>query len=73
MKEASKITRSRSTIAAWSASTRALVGRPDLMAGRTSLTVYEADRDDQNVFINAKNRSHAITALVEIPANGPTA
>jgi arylsulfatase A-like enzyme len=49
----------------------ALVGRPDLMAGRTSLTVYEGMTGmTENVFINAKNRSHTITAEVEIPAGG---
>ncbi|APW62508.1 Arylsulfatase [Paludisphaera borealis] len=46
----------------------ALVGRPDLMAGRTALTVYDGMRGmTENVFINIKNRSHAITAEVEIP------
>ena len=48
-----------------------LVGRPDLMAGRTSLTVYEGMTGmSENVFINLKNRSHVITAEVEIPKNG---
>lgn len=46
----------------------ALVGRPDLMAGRTSLTVYEGMIGmSENVFINIKNRSHTITAEVTIP------
>jgi len=49
----------------------ALVGRPDLMAGRTSLTVYEGMTGmSENVFINVKNRSHTITAEVEIPKKG---
>lgn len=49
----------------------ALVGRPDLMAGRTSLTVHEGMLGmSENVFINTKNRSHAITADIEIPAAG---
>jgi arylsulfatase A-like enzyme len=49
----------------------ALVGRPDLMAGRTSLTVYEGMIGmTENVFINTKNRSHTITALVQIPKGG---
>jgi arylsulfatase A-like enzyme len=49
----------------------ALVGRPDLMAGRTSLTVYEGMTGmSENVFINIKNRSHTITAEVEIPKGG---
>jgi arylsulfatase A-like enzyme len=48
----------------------ALAGRPDLMAGRTSLTVYEGMTGlSENVFINVKNRSHAITAEVEIPGH----
>ncbi len=49
----------------------ALVGRPDLMAGRTSLTVYEGMIGmSENVFINVKNRSHTITAEVEVPKKG---
>ena len=49
----------------------ALVGRPDLMAGRTSLTVYQGMTGmSENVFINVKNRSHTITAEVEIPQGG---
>jgi arylsulfatase len=49
----------------------ALAGRPDLMAGRTSLTVYEGMKGmSENVFINIKNRSHTITADVEVPKDG---
>ena len=49
----------------------ALVGRPDLMAGRTSLTVHEGMTGmSENVFINVKNRSHTITADLDIPKNG---
>ena len=49
----------------------ALVGRPDLMAGRTSLSVYEGMIGmSENVFINTKNRSHTITAEVNIPKGG---
>jgi len=49
----------------------ALVGRPDLMAGRTSLTVYEGMVGmSENVFINTKNRSHTITAELQIPEGG---
>jgi arylsulfatase A-like enzyme len=49
----------------------ALVGRPDLMAGRTSLTVYEGMAGmSENVFINIKNRSHTVTAEVTIPEGG---
>lgn len=49
----------------------ASVGRPDLMAGRKSLTVYEGMIGlMENVFLNVKNRAHTITAEVEIPAGG---
>ncbi len=49
----------------------ALAGRPDLMGGRTSLTVYEGMIGMmENAFINVKNRSHSITAEVEIPSGG---
>src|SRR5258705_13975874 len=52
----------------------ALVGRPDLMAGRTSLTVYEGMTGmSHTVFLHNKNRSHAINDAVDIPkgiANG---
>lgn len=48
-----------------------LVGRPDLMAGRTSLTVFDGMAGmSENVFINTKNRSHTITAEVQIPEGG---
>ena len=51
----------------------ALAGRPDLMAGRTSLTVYQGMRGMmENVFINTKNASHSITAEVSIPKGGGT-
>jgi arylsulfatase len=46
-------------------------GRPDLMDGRTSLTVYDGMKGmSENVFINVKNRSHAITADLQIPDRG---
>lgn len=52
----------------------ALAGRPDLMAGRTSLTVYSGMVGMmESAFINIKNRSYSITADVEVPkkdANG---
>lgn len=49
----------------------AVAGRPDLMAGRTSLTVYGGMIGmSENVFLNIKNRSHSITAEVEIPRGG---
>jgi arylsulfatase len=49
----------------------ALVGRPDLMAGRTTLTLYPGMKGmSENVFINVKNRSLTITADVEVPKAG---
>jgi len=49
----------------------ALVGRPDLMSGRTSLTLGEGMTGmPENVFINVKNRSKTITAELEIPQGG---
>ena len=52
----------------------AIAGRPDLMGGRTSLTVYPGMVGmTENAFINVKNMSHTITAPVEISdanANG---
>jgi hypothetical protein len=48
-----------------------IAGRPDVMAGRTSLTVYEGMGGmSENVFINVKNRSHTITAQVAVPEGG---
>lgn len=46
----------------------ARVGRPDLMAGRNSLTVYQGMTGmSENVFLNLKNSSFTITADVEMP------
>jgi arylsulfatase A-like enzyme len=47
-----------------------IAGRPDLMAGRTSLTVYSGMSVKENSFINLKNVSHSIDADVEIPQGG---
>jgi hypothetical protein len=51
-----------------------LAGRPDLMAGRKSLTVYDGMFSiPENAFINVKNSSFSITADVivpDLPANG---
>jgi len=47
------------------------VGRPDLMAGRTSLTLAEGMTGMmENVFVNVKNKSLTITAEVEVPKAG---
>lgn len=49
----------------------ALVGRPDLMAGRTSMTLAEGMTGMmESIFINVKNRSKTITAEIEVPAGG---
>ena len=49
----------------------ALVGRPDVMGGRKSLTLYAGmDGMLENTFINVKNQSKTITAEVEIPEGG---
>jgi hypothetical protein len=47
-----------------------IAGRPDLMNGRTKLTLYEGAKGiPENAFINVKNTSLTITAEVEVPAN----
>ena len=47
------------------------VGRPDLMAGRTSLTLAEGMTGMmESVFVNVKNRSKTITAEIEVPQSG---
>jgi arylsulfatase len=49
----------------------AIAGRPDLMDGRTSLTVYHGMVGmTENVFINVKNRSHSISTEVVVPDKG---
>jgi arylsulfatase len=49
----------------------AVAGRPDLMAGRTSLTLYDGMTGMlENAFVNVKNRSKSIVAELEIPAGG---
>ena len=49
----------------------AIAGRPDVMAGRTSLTLYEGmDGMLENTFINVKNKSKTITAELELPEEG---
>jgi arylsulfatase A-like enzyme len=48
-----------------------IAGRPDLMNGRKTLTVYPGMVGImENAFISVKNVSHAITAEVEIPSGG---
>ena len=49
----------------------AIAGRPDLMAGRTSLTLAEGMTGmTENIFLNIKNKSKTITAEVEVAENG---
>ena len=52
----------------------ATVGRPDLMGGRTSMTLADGMTGMmEGVFVNVKNRSKTITAELEVPqgvANG---
>jgi len=49
----------------------ASVGRPDLMQGRTSLTLAEGMTGMMEaVFINVKNRSKTLTAEIEVPQGG---
>jgi len=51
--------------------TASVVGRPDVMGGRTSLTLGEGMTGMmENVFIDVKNRSKTITAELEIPEGG---
>jgi len=45
----------------------AIAGRPDLMSGRKSLTVYEGMKGmTENAFLNVKNISHSVVADVEL-------
>jgi arylsulfatase len=49
----------------------AAVGRPDLMAGRNSITLADGMIGMmEGVFPNVKNRSKVITAEIEVPAGG---
>jgi arylsulfatase len=49
----------------------ALVGRPDLMAGRSSMTLADGMSGMmEGVFVNVKNRSKTITAELEVPQGG---
>lgn len=48
-----------------------LVGRPDLMQGRKTLTVYDGMTGmSENVFLNLKNQSHTIDAEIDVPKGG---
>ncbi len=55
----------------WERFNPAMAGRPDLMEGRTEMTVYEGMKGLlENAFINVKNRSFVITADLEVPPSG---
>lgn len=48
-----------------------MAGRPDLMGGRTSLTLAEGMVGmTENVFLNIKNRSKTIIAEIDVPESG---
>ncbi len=48
-----------------------IAGRPDLMGGRTSLTLYPGMVHlMENAVLNVKNKSHTLTAELEIPEGG---
>ena len=48
-----------------------IAGRPELMAGRTSLTLAEGMVGmTENIFINIKNKSNTITAEIEVADDG---
>jgi len=49
----------------------AIAGRPDILGGRKSLTLYDGMNGMlENTFINVKNQSKTITAEVKIPTGG---
>jgi arylsulfatase len=49
----------------------AIAGRPDIMGGRTSLTLYPGMEGMlENTFINIKNRSFSISADIVVPDKG---
>lgn len=45
-----------------------LAGRPDLMAGRTTMTLYPGmSHMNENTVLNVKNKSHVVTADIIVP------
>ena len=55
----------------WERFNAALAGRPDLLEGRTEMTVYEGMKGiPENGFLNVKNRSFVVTADIEVPEAG---
>jgi hypothetical protein len=49
-----------------------MAGRPNPVAGNTQLLFGGMHRLQENVVINTKNKSHAITAELEVPDGGAT-
>jgi hypothetical protein len=49
-----------------------LAGRPVLIHGNSQLLFAGMGRLTENVMINIKNKSHAVTAQVEVPEGGAT-
>lgn len=48
-----------------------LAGRPDLLGGRTSLSLYEGmEGMMENTFINIKNKSFSVTSDIVVPKGG---
>ena len=55
----------------WERFNAALAGRPDLLEGRTEMTVYEGMKGiPENGFINVKNHSFVVTADIKVPDAG---
>jgi hypothetical protein len=50
-----------------------MAGRPDLVAGRTTMTLYPGmGHINENTVLNVKNKSHAVTAEIAVPYNKAT-
>ena len=47
-----------------------LAGRPSVVHGSTQLLFPGMRRVQENTVINTKNKSHAVTAELEIPSSG---
>ena len=50
-----------------------IAGRPQPVIGNTQLLFGGMHRLQENVVINIKNKSHAVTAEIEVPAAAPRA
>jgi arylsulfatase A-like enzyme len=47
-----------------------LAGRPSVVRGSTQLLFRDMRRVQENTVINTKNKSHSVTAEIEVPASG---